>query len=264
MKINSGTKAVAYLLSVALISGTALARPANKMTDLVGARASTGEVEMDTRGFTHIASNTGQYNTKHSYWWNTKDKNCLHVETYDGRYTAITDAKASDCNQRASGGDAAVAVGAVAGVAVLAALLSHKKHNHDNNQHHPNQVDESQYERGYNDGLHNTSYHNYDRNDYYAQGYQAGVEQRRVNTSQHSGRGGYARSVRFDDIQGMSGGSGIDAIMSRGFRNVDSINSGNTVYGIYYNPTTRQCVQMTLADRIVYDIRDIQTHPKCR
>lgn len=258
------TKAAAIFASAALIAGPALARSANMMTDLVGARASSGESQMETRGFTHIVSTNGQYNTKHSYWWNARDKNCLHVETYDGRYTSITDGTASDCHQNRGGSDAAVAVGAVAGVALLAALLSHKKHNHDNSQHLPNQVDDGHYERGYNDGLHNTSYHNYDRNDFYAQGYQAGVEQRRANTNYHSGRGGYARSVRFDDLQGMSGGSAIDAIMARGFRNVDSINSGNSVYGIYYNSSTRQCVQMTLADRRVYDIRDIQTHPKCR
>jgi len=87
----------------------ALARPANQMTDLVGARGSSGESQLMSRGFTHIVTSEGAYNTKHSYWWNGRDKNCLHVETYDGRYSAITDGIASDCHQ-SGGAGAAVAV----------------------------------------------------------------------------------------------------------------------------------------------------------
>ena len=39
--------------------------------------------------------------------------------------------------------------------------------------------------------------------------------------------------------------------------------SGETLYGIFYNRSTKQCVQMTNADGKVYAINEIQTHPKC-
>jgi hypothetical protein len=50
----------------------------------------------------------------------------------------------------------------------------------------------------------------------------------------------------------------------RGFRDVDSFSSGNTQYGIFWQPQTRQCVQLTMSDGRVYDARDIGTHPQCR
>lgn len=259
--------AVGTAAALAMIAGPiapALARPANQMTDLVGARGSSGESQLEARGFTHITTSEGRYDTKHSYWWNSRDKNCLHVETYDGRYTAITDATAGDCHQKANNGNAAAAVGAVAGVALLAALLSHKSHNHDDGQHHSDPTHEEQYERGYNDGLHNYSYHNYDRSDQYANGYQAGVNQRNYNNQGHSGRGGYDRAVRISDLKGKDSIWAIDEMHNRGFVDADSFSTGNTVYGIYYNRSTRQCVQVTNASSRVYDIRDIGQHPNCR
>jgi major membrane immunogen (membrane-anchored lipoprotein) len=259
-------KLTGLLAATALIaasSSSVSARPANQMTDLVGARASSGESQLEARGFTHITTSEGAYNTKHAYWWNSRDKNCLHVETYDGRYTAITDGTPGDCHQK-SGGNAGAAVGAVAGVALLAALLSHKSHNHDDGQHHAAEVDEQQYDRGFNDGLHNTAYHNYDRSDFYARGYQAGVTQRSNNTRSHSGRGGYTSAARISDLNGADAVWAIDQMSNRGFANVDTFTSGSTIYGIFYNRSTRQCVQMTNADSRVYDIREIGQHPKCR
>lgn len=252
----------AALAMIALPITAAMARSASQMTDLVGARGSSGESELEARGFTHITTTEGRNDTKHSYWWNSRDKNCLHVETYDGRYTAITDATAGDCHQKS--GNGAAAVGAVAGVAILAALLSHKSNNHDNGQHYADSKHEEQYERGYNDGLHNYAYHNSDRSDHYATGYQAGVEQRGYNNQGHSGHGGYAPAVRISDIKGKESIWAIDEMRNRGFVSADSFSSGNTTYGIYYNRSTRQCVQVTNANNRVYDIRDIGQHPNCR
>jgi hypothetical protein len=64
-------------------------------------------------------------------------------------------------------------------------------------------------------------------------------------------------------ITGMNSIAAIDAMTSRGFKNVDSLESGNTQYGIFYNPKTRVCAQLTMADAKVVDARDIKTHPKC-
>lgn len=175
--------------------------------------------------------------------------------TQDGRYSDITDAPNSDCNHKDGGGSS--------GAVVLAALLSHKSSHHDDGKHLTTYANETQYERGYNDGLHNVSYHNYDRSDHYSQGYQNGVEQRQRNTSHHSGRGGYGAHASYADLQGADTIWAIDAMRERGFDNVDSFSSGNTLYGMYYNRRTGQCVQMTNADSQVYDIREIGTHPRC-
>lgn len=65
-------------------------------------------------------------------------------------------------------------------------------------------------------------------------------------------------------IAGMNSISAIDAMTARGFVNVDSLESGNTQYGIFFNRKTRLCAQLTMADGKVLDARDIRTHPKCR
>jgi hypothetical protein len=72
------------------------------------------------------------------------------------------------------------------------------------------------------------------------------------------------RAAKISDLKGKDSIKSIDVMTSRGFRSVDSITSGNTLYGIYYNPTTGQCVQLTNADDRVLDARDIGTHPNCK
>ena len=79
-----------------------------------------------------------------------------------------------------------------------------------------------------------------------------------------SAGGGSGGSVPIEDLKGMDAVKAIDAMTSRGFAGVDTITSGSTLYHIYYLASTHQCVQMTTADNRVVDIRDIETHPKCR
>lgn len=82
----------------------------------------------------------------------------------------------------------------------------------------------------------------------------------------HEGHGAGASSHAgsIAGIQGMDGVTAFDELASRGFTNVDSFSSGDTLYGIYYYPASRLCVQTTSADGTIVDIRDIETHPKCR
>jgi len=71
------------------------------------------------------------------------------------------------------------------------------------------------------------------------------------------------KHVGLGDLKGMDAVTAIDVMTSRGFKGVDSITSGETLYGIYYNPSTKQCIQLTNADDRVYAVNDIKTHPKC-
>jgi len=253
---------LAVFSSLALVATPALASKANTLQSLVGLRGSSGEMELENKGFVSIDGHQADGGV-YTYWWNARDKNCISVFTSDGKYQAIRDATNGDCKQKNSSAGAAVA-GVAVGALLLAALTSHKSSHHDDGQHLNDQQAEAQYERGYNDGLHNVAYHNYEKTDAYSSGYSAGVSQRQRNTSSHSGRGGYSPHASLEGIQGRDPIWAFDEIRGRGFTNVDTITSGNTIYGIYFNRSTRQCVQMTNSTNRVEDIREIYTHPRCR
>ncbi|MBL8261601.1 MAG: hypothetical protein JNM58_04180 [Xanthomonadaceae bacterium] len=68
---------------------------------------------------------------------------------------------------------------------------------------------------------------------------------------------------RYKDLVHRNSIDAIDAMMERGFKNVDSINSANTQYGIFYHPGGRLCVQLTMADGEVLAADDIHSHPNC-
>jgi hypothetical protein len=72
------------------------------------------------------------------------------------------------------------------------------------------------------------------------------------------------KAVNLSDLKGMDAIKAIDEMTARGFTNVDTMTSGETLYGIYYNRSTKQCIQLTNADNKVYAVSDIKTHPKCR
>lgn len=254
-KFVSTLVSTALLTSSIAVSAPVFARNASTLTDINGARGSSAENMLEQRGFTYITGNKNSMGYVYSYWWNAADKNCVQVEVHDGLVSTINDAKDSDCNH--SNGNTAAAVGAVAGLAILGAALASKSHHHKGKEY--NQEQTGEFDRGYKDGLYNASYHNYNRSDAYSDGYAAGVDERNANLSHHHNRGGYVPAVNFSDLRGADAVWAIDQMRDRGFDGVDSFSSGNTLYGIYYNRRTRQCVQMTNADSRVYDIRDIQT-----
>ncbi|QKG70202.1 hypothetical protein [Erythrobacter mangrovi] len=257
------SKFVGVAGAAALVATPALAEKADQLIDINGSYGRDAESALQSRGFSHVSTNKKSSGYVYSYWWNERDDDCVQVEVYNGRVETITDASDQDCGHH-KGGNAAAAVGVVAGAALLGALLSHKGSHHDDGQHSSDHQAEAQYERGYNDGLHNAAYHNYDRSDAYSSGYSAGVDQRNANLSHHSGRGGYAQHVAFNDLQGARAAGGMDELERRGFSQVDNFTSGNTRYSIQWRSASRQCVQVTIADGHLYDLRDIGQHPNCR
>lgn len=82
--------------------------------------------------------------------------------------------------------------------------------------------------------------------------------------SSAGGGGGGSRQGSIAGIQGMDAFKAFDELRARGFASVDTMSSGDTMYGVYYYRATRLCVQTTSADNRIIDIRDIKTHPKCR
>lgn len=73
-----------------------------------------------------------------------------------------------------------------------------------------------------------------------------------------------AAAPRYRDLVGKDSIKAIDVLAERGFRDVDSIESGNTQYGIFFHPSSRLCVQLAMADGKVVSADDIKTHPKCK
>lgn len=264
IEMNRGISLViAASVTCALTAGPALARKADTLRDLNGSRAAGAESALRDRGFDYTAGHKGSMGSSYSYWWHNADKNCVAVEVMGGNVMTINDAPRSDCGHSGSG-NAAAAAGAVAGLALLGALLNHKSSHHDDGRHLDDQQSEAQYERGYNDGLYNAAYHNYDRQDAYSRGYEAGVNQRNANLQNHHNRGGYSQVADYSDLRGARAAGAMDDLGARGFRQVDNFTSGDTRYSIMWRSQSRQCLQVTIADGSIYDITDIQSHPRCR
>ena len=246
----------------AFVATPVLAEKANQLVDINGMRGSSAESALQSRGFSHVSTHKSQSGYVNSYWWDRSDDNCVVVEVYDGRVMTISDATDQDCGHHK--GDVAAAAGVAVGAALLGALIGHKSHHHDDGRHHDSREDEAHYERGYTDGLHNASYHNYDRSDAYSDGYTAGVEEREANLAHHHRRGGYSNVAAYKDVEGMRGDRARDLLGERGFSRVSRFGDDNTRYSIMWRSQSRQCLQLTVADGRVYDVRDIGNHPDCR
>lgn len=92
---KSATAAAAAMVLL-LGSASVSAGAASDVADLVGARGSSGEMELDRRGYTNVTMRHGV-----QYWWNAERRACVGVKVSEGRYQSITAADASHCNQSA-------------------------------------------------------------------------------------------------------------------------------------------------------------------
>ena len=118
---------------------------------------------------------------------------------------------------------------------------------------------EREYQRGYND----CSRGRYDQNQHgesYKKGCRAAEDGQRSNAP----AGHQGSKAKISDLKGMSSIKAFDVMTSRGFTSVDTVTSGDTIYGIYYNAKTHQCVQLANANDRVDSAVDIHEHPKCR
>lgn len=257
-------------LALLLPSVSALASP---VTDLEGARAAGALEDMDRRGYVQTSSykaDGGSY----TYWWNRDTKSCVRLLTRDGRIAATKTSTAQDCGQRSSGGggnDAAAA--AIAGAAILAgvAALSHKSH-HRNDQEYNDSQSYAEFERGHRDGLLAHYFADYNNSKQYRDGYESGVRERGYQSGYRGDNRTYQTSssrsvtpVYVDDLQGARASGALSDLESRGFRSVDSFQSGSNGAGtVWWNGRTRQCVQVITVDGHIDSVSDIGTHPRCR
>lgn len=92
------------LIPMILVGGALLAGPAaaqvtpSDVQDLVGARGSSGESELASRGYVNVGGQSGD-DRKWTYWWNDQRGVCLSVTTREGRYDSIVSTPAPDCRR---------------------------------------------------------------------------------------------------------------------------------------------------------------------
>jgi hypothetical protein len=70
--------------------------------------------------------------------------------------------------------------------------------------------------------------------------------------------------VGIPNVKGMQPPNALAAMASRGYRNVGTSVAGAAILSIYFNPVTRECVQLGSANGRVFDAREIGSHPRCR
>lgn len=204
-------KITTSFVCIAVLAATVPAAPAlaGQENDLRGARASSGEYQMQSRGYT-VAKTQGLT----QYWWHDGRRACVRTVTSDGRYAIVDGASDSDCGK--GGSSAGAAIAGIAAIGLIAALASHKKRT---NNRYDTPTHNGEFERGYNDGLYGSEY---DRNDSetYHDGYMAGETERQnrtaANRSQVRGvppMASQACSRRADDFFGVSPGSSVPISM---------------------------------------------------
>lgn len=88
---------IAIFTAGATLTTGVLAQTPADVADLVGARGAGGETQLESRGYSHVTTNTVR-DTKFAFWWNARRGQCLSVATTDGRYAAITSVPPANCD----------------------------------------------------------------------------------------------------------------------------------------------------------------------
>jgi hypothetical protein len=122
-----------------------------------------------------------------------------------------------------------------------------------------------EYNRGYSDclaGRYDEGAAQYSRS--YRQGCRAAEEEGGSDRRSHHWRPERGPTIGVPNVRGMDPVQALGAMASRGYRNVGTSVAGGAIAGIYFNPQTGECVQLTSVNGRVVDARDIGTEPRCR
>jgi hypothetical protein len=102
--MNSRRAILILFVTLGTILGAAAQDRVNSLRDLVGARASSGETQMQQRGYSFVrTSKSGE--DAHNYYRENRSGRCVIVHVNDGRYQSIVYAPNMDCNGGTSGGN---------------------------------------------------------------------------------------------------------------------------------------------------------------
>lgn len=165
--------AIALGAAVAASPIAAWAETPNDIRDLEGARGSSFDPAMGSRGYTFVKKDG-----EAQYWWNASTKTCVAATIANGRVDTLNTQSHSACGH--GGGHTAAGIAAGAAAVGLIAALSH--HHKDDNSRNTSDYN-SEYERGYNDGMYGGHYSKQDSEAYHS-GYIAGETE--ANNRKHS------------------------------------------------------------------------------
>jgi hypothetical protein len=87
----------AVAVAFGLVGAAYADTPAPGLQDLVSVRGSSGETELEKRGYTVVRSDVVGDSERRMYWRETSTGRCVAVRLADGRYQALTEVPREDC-----------------------------------------------------------------------------------------------------------------------------------------------------------------------
>ncbi len=237
--------------ALAIVTVTLTQAQDNVQQDLIGEKGANSEMALKNRGFTHIKTQKYGYDV-YSYWWNEGAKHCICERINDGRVKSIVRTPAFDCNKSETGSVS------------RNNSYNHSSHHYGHDNSYTNEQKRNAYERGFSDGKYNKTYHNVfgevHLKSAYSDGYTAGAQERREQTSYHHGRGGYGNYkggfVDLSDLVGKNTKSAYaEMVDHRNFREVHSFTHDGNHRKIMHNDKTGQCVEVVFHGDRVHEIK---------
>ncbi len=86
------------LAALTTVAFSAQARTPRDLDDLVNIRASSGERELEDRGYHHYKTSKIR-DSSIGYWWNSRRGQCIAATTKDGRFSSILEQPESMCGK---------------------------------------------------------------------------------------------------------------------------------------------------------------------
>lgn len=255
MKLQVLGSALAFGLLAAGWSTPASAQRAVQMLDIIGMDSDPATRIIRNRGFEFVDSRNDNFRNRHTYWWNDRSNNCLHVVSFQGDIIRVADGTLSECRRDSGTGTSAASLYNIIGQGSDPATRIIRDRGFDFADDH-NDSYNNRHTYWWNDGS-NSCVHVVSYNRVITR-----VEDATAGECGHGRDEGVSNS-EYGDLIGIRSSSGMEQLARRGFVQVDNFTSGTTRYSIQYRLRSRECIQVTQADGRFTDVRDIGTHPNC-
>ena len=97
MSVNARKQFYTVAMVFVLVGAADADTPAPGLQDLVSVRGSSGETEMEKRGYAVVRSDVVGDSERRMYWREASTGRCVAVRVADGRYQALTEVPREDC-----------------------------------------------------------------------------------------------------------------------------------------------------------------------
>lgn len=222
-------KKIPLLMVLILCSGQIFAQESS-LQSLVGNKASSTEMDLESRGYRLISTKKDNY-ASFTTWWSDDKNKCISVKTAEGRTASIIKLSPADCGQY--------------GTNAYTDYSQNDSNAHNN--HYDSSAHETAYAKGYNDGRYNKGWHNYyytsSEKEGYNQGYNNGSSEKDKNNYNYStGYSGHQSQVKYKDLNGWVASSAYDVLHQRGFREVERYKK-DRLWIVWEHNSTRKCIK---------------------